>query len=74
MDVRYYLVSGTMRELQHIAHERNINPKSIRLIQRVSDIYGFRGGEIILGYTGILTYGEFEDIVGYARTHDIKLP
>jgi hypothetical protein len=74
MSDRYYLVCGTRQELDHIAHERDISPNSIRLIQRASDIQGYHGGKIILGATGGYNYGEFTQIIDYARTHDIEVP
>jgi hypothetical protein len=74
MNDRYYLVCGTRQELDHIARERDIDPNSIRLIQRASDIHGYRDGKIILGATGGYNYSEFDEIIDYARTHNIEVP
>jgi hypothetical protein len=74
MSDQYYLVCGTMKELEHISRERDIDPKSIRLIQKASDLHGYRGGKIILGVTGGYSGVEFDRIVQYAHTHNIEVP
>lgn len=72
---QYYLVCGTMQELHLIARERNIDPRSIRLVRRTSDIHGYRGGKIIFGHTGIFDHSvKLSDILAYARMHDIETP
>lgn len=72
MSTNYFLVSGTYHELRNIAREKNINPQKIRLINHPEDIYGFRDGEIIFGYTGSSRF--LDDILAYARTHGFKIP
>jgi hypothetical protein len=71
---QYYLVCGTMQELRQIVRERNIDFDSIRLIQRPEDIYGRHGGKIILGVTGYYKPFEFDQIINYARRHNIEVP
>lgn len=72
MSIQYFLVDGTMQELHNIAHERKIDPRSIRLILDISRIQGYRDGEIIFGQTGITR--DLTDVLAYAETHGIKIP
>lgn len=75
MSDKYFLVFGTREELRLIAREKGINPKSIRLVRKSEDMYGCRGGELILGFTGGLErHGELSKIVAYAQSHDIYVP
>lgn len=70
---KLFLVCGTAAERDLVAHERGVDPRSIRLVLRKSDLCGHRGGRIVFGYTAG-DCGDFDEIVAYARSHGIDLP
>jgi len=71
-DEQLYLVGGTQQELRHIARERDIYPKNIRLVNKWQDILGFNGGKIIFGVTSYCE--DLGDVLLYAKTHGIEVP
>ena len=72
MITQFFLVGGTNQERYHIARERYIDPRSIRLVNNPSDIYGFREGKIIFGVTGFCE--DLDMVLGYAQQHGIEVP
>ena len=74
MSVKFFLVDGTQQELLDIAKEKQIDPETICLVNRLEDIQGFREGEIIFGRTGIFDIDQLSRILQYAYTHGIKVP
>lgn len=67
-----YLVGGSNQERYHIAREQYLDPKSIRLVNQISDIRGFRNGRVIFGVTGVCE--DLDDVLDYAKMHDIIVP
>jgi hypothetical protein len=70
--MQFFLVGGTHEERYAIAHQRGIDPQTIHLIIHPEDLYGFRGGELLIGETG--SYDFLYDSLQIARRQNIKVP